>query len=572
MKKPGELAENRRWFVEIEGRAQGPFTQIQVQDLARLKRINPMTRIFAEGDVRWRLMNEFDEFKIVPESSSSAQNREWVVLKRKTLKEAELSQNKFDQIGPFTIDEIVEQIKTGDLSYNDYVWKKGFQRWAKLESLPDFNHTLKAKKPSVPDAPPLAIAFLNEPKLEINPEEQNELDHFTVTNSRPLKREAEPSKPVGGSKKAVRAFEEEIDKKSEEAEVSKAPEETSKTAIVIRPGISRGRKIVRVALATTAAFLVTAVAYDYVKENYGATPAVEPSAAPEIAASTETPPGTPPVAKPELPVAPIVKTAEVPKPTVVQESAPKAPTFSKADYEMPKTPRIDFEVIKPESTGQVVVSTNAPVNHSIEIKITGKSGQILRHASYSQVLKVKRQGGEVPSIQLSALKLPFGTYTIQAKFAEQTAQKTFFYGVRDAKFQKSLDTHLKKVSTQQIVEKKMVFYFIRDLEVKAKKLEVERAKAAKNKAGWSKTYASWRKDVVKTGSQAFAAVKGVGPRDIAYPDVIAKAKELLQSLLKQGEELNSAIVQNRTLASSGMGPILSAIRDFKKEVAILSRY
>ena len=546
-------AVERRWFVEIEGRAQGPFTQTQVQDLARLKRINPMTRIFSEGDVRWRLMNEFDEFKIVPESSSSLQSREWVVLKRKTLKEAELSQNKFDQIGPFTIDEIVEQIKTGDLSYNDYAWKKGFQRWAKLEALPDFNHTVKAPLPSVPDAPPMAIAFLNEPKLEINPKEQDELDQFTVTNSRPLKVE----KPVGGKKKSVRAVEEQISKKPE------LTEEVSISHIVVEPGLSRGRKIFRVALALAATCVVTAVAYNFVKEDYAPSAPVE-VAQPEVAVMPTAP--TAPIAQIPQPVEPPVQTPQL------KSSAPKAPIYTKADYEMPKVPRLDFEVIKPESTGQVVVSTNAPVNYPIEIKITGKSGQILRHTSYSQVLKIQRQGGEVPSIQLSALKLPFGTYTVQAKFADQAKQKTFFYGIRDAKFQKSLDAHLKKVSTQQIIEKKMVFYFVRDLEDKAKKLEVERAKAAKNKAGWSKAYASWRKDAIKAGSKSFAPIKGVGPRDIAYPEVIAKAKELSQSLLKQGEELNSAIVQNRTLASAGMGPILSAIRDFKKEVAVLSRY
>lgn len=557
-----------RWFVEIEGRAQGPFTQSQVQDLARLKRINPMTRIFSEGDVRWRLMNEFDAFKIVPESSSSVQNREWVVLKRKTLKEAELSQNKFDQIGPFTIDEIVEQIKTGDLSYNDYAWKKGFQRWAKLEALPDFNHTVKAPKPSVPDTPPLAIAFLNEPKLDINSEEQNELDHFTATNSRPLKRESEAAvtpkkldKPVGGTKKSVRAFEEEIDKKTDEVSAEPAVE------AVVPASVSRTRKVVRIALATTAAFLVTAVAYDFVKENFGPQTPLEASQPEEVAAIP-----TSPVVEPTAPAVESKPTSQLPQKAEVAKAMPKAPVYNKADYEMPKNPRIDFEVIKPDSTGQVVVSTNAPVNYPIEIKITGKSGQILRHASYFQTLRIQRQGGEVPSMQLSALKLPFGTYTVEAKFAEQTKQKTFFYGVRDAKFQKSLDAHLKKISTQQIVEKKMVFYFLRDLEAKARKLEVERAKAAKNKAGWAKTYASWRKDILKSGSNAFAAVKGIGPRDIAYPEVIARAKELSQSLLKQGEELNSAIVQNRTLASAGMGPILNAIRDFRKEVAVLSRY
>ncbi len=571
MKKPIELAENRRWFVEIEGRAQGPFTQVQVQDLARLKRINPMTRIFFEGDVRWRLMNEFDEFKMVPESSSSLQNREWVVLKRKTLKEAELSQNKFDQIGPFTIDEIVEQIKTGDLSYNDYAWKKGFQRWAKLEALPDFNHTVKAPLPAVPDSPPMAIAFLNEPKLDINPEEQNELDQFTVTNTRPLKREPETvksakkslDKPVGGSKKSVRAFEEEINKKSKETD------EVSVSHIVVQSGLSRGRKIVRVALAATATCIVTAVAYNFVKENYGP---LESATAPVAAAVPEiTAEPVAQIAPPQdLPVAQVQEpTAQLPQKNVIP--VPRQ-VYTRADYEMPKNPRIDFEVLRPDSTGQVVVSTNAPVNYPIEIKITGKSGQILRHASYSQTLKLQRQGGEVPSIQLSALKLPFGTYTVQAKFGELTKQKTIFYGVRDAKFQKSLDAHLKKVSTQQIVEKKMVFYFLRDLEEKAKKLEVERAKAAKTKAGWAKAYASWRKDVVKAGSKSFATIKGVGPRDIAYPEVIAKAKELSQSLLKQGEELNAAIVQNRSLASAGMGPILIAIRDFKKEVAVLSRY
>lgn len=575
----------RRWFVELEGRAQGPFNQAQIQDLARLKRITPMTRIFAEGDVRWRLINEFDEFKIAPETSSSTQAREWVVLKRKTLKEAELSQNKFDQIGPFTLDEIFAQLATGDLSYNDYAWKKGFQRWAKLESLPDFNHTIKSPLPAVPDAPPVAIAFLNEPKLDLNAEEQNELDEFTVTNSRPLKLEPEAvpatAKPVGGTTKSVRAVEEELTKQVAQIEENS---EIEAEHIILKPGLSRGRKVFRFALASLAACVVTVVAYDFVKENYGPIEIVENVVSTPAETPASAPPAPPAQQVADIPAVagPATETNQVaqapaqplkaPTKTLPAKTAPVAPVYTKADYEMPKNPRIDFEVIRPDSVGQVVFSTNAPVNFPIEVKITGKSGQILRHASYSQTLKVQRQGGEVPSIQLAALKLPFGTYTLQAKFADQTKQKTFFYGVRDAKFQKSLEAHLKKVSTQQILEKKMVFYYLRDLEAFAKKLEIQRAKASKNSSGWKTAYKSWRKEVTKSGSKAFAAIKGTSGRDIAYPEIIAKAKELGQSLLKQGAELNGAIVQNRTLASSGMGPILSAIRDFKKEIALLSRY
>jgi hypothetical protein len=551
-----------RWFVEIDGRAQGPFKESQVHDLARLKRINPMTRIFLEGDVRWRLMNEYEQFKGSPQQNSpakahdghpapsSAEKREWVILKRKTLKEAELGQNKFDQLGPFTISEIDDQLRSGELSYNDYVWKKGFQRWARLESLSEFNHLAQpAPQPKVPEPPAVGLSWVIEPKLDLNEKEQEELDHFTATNAQ--------------------ALQEEVDQVIEEENEE------------VKPGISGRRKIVRAALASAAAGLMTFAVYTTVKEQQ----------APPAAPVEQTPPQAsipvpPPVAEPQVPatapaqgmVAEVIsQQQQFSNPAVnpaLEKTLPKkvpSAKLTKADFEMPKEPRLELEILKPDSIGQVVFSSNAPVNQPIEVKITGKSGQILRYASYYQNLKVQRQGGEVPSIEMAALKAPFGTYTVQAKFAEVTKQKTFFYGVKDAKFQKQLDAHLKKISNEQALEKRMVVYYLRDIEELTKKLEAQRSKAAKNPAAWAKVFNNWRKDILKIGSKSFAPLRKMNNRDLAYPEIIAKARELGQTLLKQGEEMNVAIVQNRGLSSSGI-PVMTDIRNFKKEVANMSRY
>lgn len=556
---------NRRWFVEIEGRAQGPFDQSQVQDLARLKRIQPMTRIFAEGDVRWRLMNEFNEFKTGSESSSHilTGDREWVVLKRKTLKDAENSPNKFDQVGPFSVAEIDEQLKRGEVSYNDYVWKKGFQRWAKLETLPEFNHTLQSGMPPPPEAPK-SRAFVSEPKLELDEEDQDELDHFTNTNTLTLAPTQEAKAPAAPAipekpKQPVKL----VPEKDTESEAE--TDAVLDDEIQLKPGIPLGRKILRFFLATAAAIVMTVTVYTFVKENYlSPEGASDPEKSEAVSEIVEVQRPTPPAAA----LAPPPKVATpAARADVAKVAVPKLEST-----EMPKVPRLEIEVIRPESQAQIVLSTNAPTNFPIEVKLTGKSGQILRYTSYSQALKIQRQNGEVPTLDLANLKLPFGTYTVQAKFDDLSKQKTFFYGVNDEKFQKQLEAQIKKVSSEQILEKKMVFYYLRDIEELTKKLESQRAKTAKNQKAWKQAYAAWRKDVQKAAAKYFAPLNSLGIREVAYPEMIAKAKELGQMLLKQGGEVNSEIIQNRYVSNSGIGPILAQIRTFKREVAALSRY
>lgn len=71
------------------------------------------------------------------------------------------------ELGPWTLDQIVEQMKSGSVGMTDYIFDESKQDWVLMMEFGPLNDLLKGKKPK---APPVAQAAKAEPAPEPSPQ------------------------------------------------------------------------------------------------------------------------------------------------------------------------------------------------------------------------------------------------------------------------------------------------------------------------------------------------------------------------------------------------------------------
>jgi hypothetical protein len=102
-----------------------------------------------------------DEFKSL--GKSTQRERPWVCLQRKAPDHFD-----FKTTGPFSTEEVREQLLAGKIHYTDYVWKNDFVEWKRIGLIEDFNPRLK--------------------KMEIEPNPSPEKAEELMRNIVPMKR------------------------------------------------------------------------------------------------------------------------------------------------------------------------------------------------------------------------------------------------------------------------------------------------------------------------------------------------------------------------------------------------
>ncbi len=139
---------SEEYFYQERGKTLGPFPLEEMRARIQAKRVRLFDLILKEGESQWRLALEYPnlrgEFGGV--TVASLKERPWVVLQKKAGGAPE-----FTTIGPFTQEEIDENLKRGEVSYSDYAWKDNFADWKRIGTLEEFNPRLRT--PAAPVAP-----------------------------------------------------------------------------------------------------------------------------------------------------------------------------------------------------------------------------------------------------------------------------------------------------------------------------------------------------------------------------------------------------------------------------------
>ena len=209
----------------------------------------------------------------------------------------------------------------------------------------------------------------------------------------------------------------------------------------------------------------------------------------------------------------------------------------------------------------LVFQTDAAVGEVIDVKIRAKSGDILQRTAYSYETQVRRQAGEIASLDLSHLSLPQGTYTVDAGVGRIRKTISMFVGVRDAKFESERQKHIKAISMQQQEEKKALFYSAQALEKLSQDLGESFKKLRTNPAKWKKAFANWKKDAKAAAKPAMRYSRTDKPELLAYPESFQAFDEATEELANEAHELDAAVSQKRNVASSLP---LNAAKSFKK--------
>lgn len=113
------------WYYQKGQRAYGPLSKEQLVAKLKLGECGFFDKVsYDEG--AWTYIYECHELGAELAALKLDQNKEWIVLKDEKL-----------QLGPFNLEQLVAHIKSGAVSYSDFIWKEGLTQWVPISRLDD---------------------------------------------------------------------------------------------------------------------------------------------------------------------------------------------------------------------------------------------------------------------------------------------------------------------------------------------------------------------------------------------------------------------------------------------------
>lgn len=144
------------WYYEDHGRAKGPVTEREL--IAKIKKgeLQLLDLIYKEGDGEWHPIEYFTELTDLIGSVSARDAADWILLRNIEVD----GKHKFEQMGPYSIEQVLELVDKGKATFSDYVWRTGFDNWVSLGKVDKF------EKPLVSSVE-VDLSLYKMPRLEI---------------------------------------------------------------------------------------------------------------------------------------------------------------------------------------------------------------------------------------------------------------------------------------------------------------------------------------------------------------------------------------------------------------------
>lgn len=119
---------SEKWYFEDHGRAQGPITSLELVKMIRQGQLTQVDLVFKEGSQQWSPVENYPELVDMLGQAVTEPEAQWV-----TLRVTEVDgQEKYEQIGPYTTEQILQLVDRGQIKFSDYIWKPGFSNWVTL--------------------------------------------------------------------------------------------------------------------------------------------------------------------------------------------------------------------------------------------------------------------------------------------------------------------------------------------------------------------------------------------------------------------------------------------------------
>jgi hypothetical protein len=127
-----------QWYYEDHGRAKGPITTGDLVIKIQKGDLNLLDLIFKEGDKAWNPVEHYTEVTDLIGNVTVREESDWIVLRTLEVD----GKQRYEQIGPFNIDQVLEMVDKGKASFNDHVWRTGFDNWVPLGRVDKFEKPL----------------------------------------------------------------------------------------------------------------------------------------------------------------------------------------------------------------------------------------------------------------------------------------------------------------------------------------------------------------------------------------------------------------------------------------------
>jgi hypothetical protein len=236
--------------------------------------------------------------------------------------------------------------------------------------------------------------------------------------------------------------------------------------------------------------------------------------------------------------------------------------------------------LKSETSQPILVfQSNAKVGEVIRVRLKARTGEILQVTSLEREFEVRREPGEIPSLNLGEKGLPRGAYRVEAFHGDARAESAIFFGVKDEAFEKEMRDHAKAIARQQQSEKKALFYVSKEMQKLVRKFDSQIVQF-RSRPGELQGYVQGWTAEVKSASAPLLSMARQKPETLAYPEDILAFRQAVESLLEgaSAEALRIASptaaeatgAGSRQIASSRLDELGRAFADLSAKAAMIS--
>lgn len=224
-----------------------------------------------------------------------------------------------------------------------------------------------------------------------------------------------------------------------------------------------------------------------------------------------------------------------------------------------------FRLAAPEA--QLVFDTEAAPGSIVSVVLEGQPGKVVGRGSFYRQLSLRVKQGELPNVLLSNLKMPAGTYYVEARVGEARAQQQFFLGEKNQGYNQELERMRKQKAFQSQSERKTLVRSIRSLE---DRLQEFTQKLNGGGGDWAQFYKRWlvqwqnsKPAEVRRASDAFVD-------QMMFPRIWIELRTQCEEMEAFASSANQAMISKKSFSGSEARQLSASFKSLKTKALNLS--
>ena len=133
-----------QWYWSKNKQVFGPVEKNEIISLIQDKKLFHFDMLYTDKESCWRPLFQVEEFapylgdgKVISDRGTVMQ---WVLLKKVKVEKGV----EYKQVGPFSVEQVLNMLDKGELVFDDLAWKKDFKSWVPISQLEDFKKPLSS--------------------------------------------------------------------------------------------------------------------------------------------------------------------------------------------------------------------------------------------------------------------------------------------------------------------------------------------------------------------------------------------------------------------------------------------